>query len=290
MTTHQLLARPLRLPAEACAAIDELGPDATGELVVESPDGPRGSVFVESGRICWAAAAGLAPRLTELLAARANLSAERMEALFRKCRAERLPIGEHLVECGALSADDLRSALLQHTLESMARLCSRDAEAAFVPRAGKGYRPKFTFATLELVAALGAQEHAAVAADVRVHMRELLGDGIWSAAYVRPPTVGPPRLVVFEGSSTSVRSILGYGKWGATMLDVAGALDPERPLVCATREVQGVVSTLVLFARGPAFVVAETGPHGLARVLARRARAQTESQPRLALGAVPTPA
>lgn len=263
----------LRTGFEVCTFIDELGPAAIGEIIVRDRGGGRGAVFVERGRICWAAARGLAQRLTELLVVRARLQPHVMESLFLSCKRDRLPLGEQLVTRGMLSADALRETLLQHTLESLEHLCGRGARGAWCPRSGNGYSPRFTFATAELLAGIGAIHHAAIAPDLHATIRATFDPDEWGAAFVRDASSAFPEPVAVVGEVPHrVATLVRFGKWAASVLDVAAAFADETALFCFSRP-EGK-RPLVVFRRGAAIFVGETSTYGPARILNRRARAR----------------
>ncbi len=263
----------LRNTLEACALIDELGASAVGEILVHRVDGQRGTIFVERGRICWAAARGLARRLTELLGARAALAPGAMESMFTACKEMRVPLGEHLVNRGVLSAADLRVALLQHTTESLRALCTQDARAEWCPRLGKGYSPRFTFATAELLAHVGGAVHQATADLVRPTLQALFGDDEWGAAFVRTGSSAFPEPVAIQGTAPHAASTLvRVGKWAASALDIAAAFTQEVTLLATPRSGSAGETALVALRIGDAIVAGETGPHGPARILNRRAQ------------------
>ncbi len=79
---------------DVCSFVDDLSADATGEIVVGGRGASHdGAVFVEGGRICWAAARGLARRLSDLLATAARLDASEMEALYVTYTCNPSPLG-----------------------------------------------------------------------------------------------------------------------------------------------------------------------------------------------------
>ncbi len=263
----------LRSTFDICAFIDELGFSANGKLCVNGADGPRGTVFVEGGRVCWAAARGLARRLSELLGARAALAPAAMESLFQQCKAERIPLGEHLVSRGVLSAAQLREALLQHTIESLRHVCIVEGRGAWCPHPGAGYSPRFTFATAEVVARAGAAEHAEVAASVRPLLATLFDEGEWAAAFVRPSGCAFPEPVAVHGRVPhAATALLRMGKWAASVLDVAAVFSGDAPILSVSRASPSGDISLVAFRHGDAVVTGETGAHGPARILNHRAQ------------------
>ena len=263
----------VRNVTDLCTLVDELASPATGEIVVRRAEAPCGSVFVEQGRVCWAAARGLARRLTELLGERASLPSRQMESFFVSCRAQNVPLGEHLVGRGVLAAKDLREALLQHTAESMTSLCEGHARAVWSPRSGKGYSPSFTFTTAELVARVGATAHAREAVVLAPVLADAFGDDDWGAAFLRAPACASPEVVAVQGaiphaSTTLVR----LGRWATSSLDVAATFSDRYALLSTTRSSSPAARSIVAFRHGDAVVAGETDEHGPARILNRRAQ------------------
>lgn len=264
---------------ESCSFVDELGASATGELVVSEVGGGEasGALFVECGRICWAAARGLARRLTECLAQRAAIAGRELETVFLACKAERTPFGEALVTRGILSAGDLREALLEHTCDSLRCLFAASARAVWKPRAGNGYSPRFTFTTAELVTEVGRSTHETMANQLKPVLEASFAEGgDWGAAFVRRG-VGPfPEPVATHGIvPADATSLIRLGKWAASALDMAVAFSDEAAMVAVARPRAtrlGSPGSLVAFRHGGVVIAGETGVHGPARILNRRAR------------------
>lgn len=275
-STNTERAIELRTIVDACTLVDTLGEHATGELVVEVSAGSAGTVFVERGRVCWAAARGLSRRLSQLLGERASVPPNAMETHFAWCKSRRVPLGEHLVTTGVLKPRDLREALLVHTVESLLCLCGSDARASFRPRSGEGYNPRFTFATAELVTRGFATAHVPRASQLQKAIDELFADEPWAAAFVRSPTVAFPEPVAMSGvNAIPVSMLLRYGKWGASALDVLSTFTDATALLSVMRP---CATALVAFRHDDALVVGETGAHGPARILNRRAQARARGE------------
>lgn len=256
----------LRSANDVYPLVDDLGPNAVGELVVAGDDGARGAIFIEGGRICWAAASGLAPRLTQLLVARSSVPPPAMESIFRSCKAERTPLGEHLIRIGALRPEDLRAALLQHTFESLGRLFASWACVTWCPRSGSGYSPKFTFTTAELMAYSGGQQHRSLAAEV---VPILASSFAWAAAFVRTREVAYPVPIAVTGEELArTKPLLRFGKWATSALDVVAAFNDPSAIYVVRRGSANVVA----FCHGAAIVAGKTDAHGPALILNRRAR------------------
>lgn len=133
--------------------IELLPEGTTGAFVFGPADKPVGTVLVEDGQICWAAAAKTGKRLTCLIEERANGSIEKglIQMVFDECRLTGAPVGETLVERGILSPETFREVLLEHTVESFKVLMSEtEMPPQWVTHRRKGYNPQFTFSTHEV--------------------------------------------------------------------------------------------------------------------------------------------
>jgi len=262
---------------DVCEFVDELDPDEVGELVVEcrpSKD-PCGKVFVEGRRVCWAAARGLARRLTELLVARAGLDATQLESTYAACKETRTPLGEYLVRKGMVEAGELRAALREHTIESLVHVCHQgEVRAGWIPRRTGGYSPRFTFSTSELLPLAFAASHREIAAEADPELRAIFASGAssageWGAAFVRTPARASPDPVAAHGTLPSTSAaLLRVGKWASSALDVVSTFqDPDAIVSAMDGE-----SMLVAWRHGGAIIAGRMEPRGPARILNRRAR------------------
>jgi hypothetical protein len=259
---------------DVCACVDELPPDAAGELSLSGTSmAIEGAVFVERGRVCWAAARGLSRRLRDLIAAPARLSAVEMEALYDACKRKRAPLGEHLVGTGLVSASQLRSALLRHTSESLHALCASATHGAWVARKAGSYNPRFTFPTAEILASTEAESFPDLAERARAELESAFRAGEWGAAYVRSSSrAGPQPVALFGDAPDRVEPLLRLGRWACDGLDVSGVAHGARPFVAAVLD----DVTLVAWRHGDVVVAGHTDAHGPARLLNRRARARRQ--------------
>ncbi len=264
----------IRSTVDICSFVDRLAVDDVGELLVAHDEANipsvRGAVFVEGGRVCWAAARGLASRLTQLLMQPSGLDAATMEELYRRCKIERAPLGEFLVARGIVRPEDLRAALLQHTTESLDVLCDARTVARWWPRPG-GYNARFTFKTSELLVRWFALRHGADGERLREAL-ETFSDsttGEWGAVFVRVPSLAAPLPIVVRGALPEKSfAVLRVGKWAASALDVAATFQGADVLVTAA-EPGG--TTLVAWRHEGRIVAGRMSPNGPARVLHRRA-------------------
>lgn len=260
--------RRLYAPDEALAFIDGLDEQATGNVLFVDAEGATvGVAFVETGRLCWVAADGMAPRLTTLLIDRSQgaLSRARVEQVVRECRESRRPIGERLVALGLISSTGLRQAVLEHTLESLESLVAWGVSLRWVPRSAGGYSPQFTFSTGEVAAAFHARldpAHAGRAAEV-----------------VARATAAEDSVAVFRAIEGELRLLHLSGPetpptWELTELasslllmgQITEALDPEARVMAFVAGSGGVVTLLT---NGLLYCVLVRDPRAMARALSR---------------------
>lgn len=218
--------------------VEELPDPAVGALCVGVESRVEGTVLVEGGRVCWATARGMQRRLTDLLCAEGGSSVDKakLDEVFRQCRADGRPLGEALVERKLVSAEGLRTALKQHTVEGIRKLAEgKPGQLRWVPHQRARYDAVFTFGTADLLTALSA---------------ELLSPAAERARALALPTSSSSPLVVFhrgQGMSIpmpvhgvgldvlSTTSLLALGRWGASTGDLARAT-PDGQAAVAWRE------------------------------------------------------
>jgi hypothetical protein len=254
---------------DVCSFVDDLPPDAVGEIVFlgHGHDGPIGAVFVENGRVCWAAASGLARRLSDLLAASAGLDSAAMEDHYRHCKRLGAPLGEHLVNAGLVTAEGLRSALLKHTAESLEVLCAPGHAAQWVSRRRGGYSPRFTFRTPEVLSHIFASIHPRVAEDAVAELADAFADRGWGAAFMRSSTrASPDPVAVYGHSLDRVQALVRLGRWASSTLDITTALNDESAFVATVLE----NGALVAWKSNETIIAGWTNAYGPARLLNRR--------------------
>jgi hypothetical protein len=211
------------------AAVDDRPPTEAGAFVIDGDDlgSVHGTVFVENGRVCWAAAAGRSGRLRDLLHCNSARPIEDVELddAFAECRGTRRPLCELLAERGLIGDDGLRAALKQHTIESLIAQCDgSDRPVIWVPHRRRGYHARFTFSPIELLAAAGAQ----------LYPTESAGADLGLAALPAAQTAGSfaigdedePIAVWTTGSAWRVRDLLELGDWAAAALAVCNGFSP----------------------------------------------------------------
>lgn len=281
VASRPLVARQVSIasPEDLCAFVDELDPGSAGKLVF-SDGRTTGAVFVEDARICWAAAEGLSARLTELLVAKANVSADEMESLYRRCKSERAPLGEYLVGTGIVSAADLRSALARHTVESIRALVATHLVAEWCPRPHGGYNPRFTFGTSEVLARAGSAADEARSARAATELDACFSEGEWACAIVRDASRAAPSPIALHGAApASARELARVAKWAVSSLDMAAAFQATDAMLTVElppgrrtprREV------VVAFGHEGIVYVGEATLQAPARILHRRTRAKRQ--------------
>jgi hypothetical protein len=199
-----------------------------------------GGVFVEAGRICWAAAPGLQRRLGDLLREHAMLSHVDLEALFIRCRAEGKPLGRALLEENLIPPGDLEAALRRHSAESLVELCRDDLPTIWVPHSGRGYSPRLTFQPIEVLFDVVRLFHPGAQADAMAELGAVAGGSRHGGAFLvddaREITVP-----VAELGGISVRELRALGRWSTS-------------IATATREL-GVAPTFTLAATGDGLTI-----------------------------------
>lgn len=190
-----------------------------------------GGVFVEDGRVCWAAANGMAKRLTDLLSQKARPGAD-LTALYRECRAAKRPLGETLVETGVVSVDDLASSLRRHTAESLIEIVNTSSTGTWTAHAG-GYAPQFTFTPLEtyfdVVDIVLGPTHETAAAGLSVLARPTRR----GAAFI---SFGDVVVPVASSGDVALRDLWALGAWSASLRAAAHELAVEPSFALGTTD------------------------------------------------------
>lgn len=205
------------------AAVEDRSPSESGAFLIEGDgDGVLGSVFVETGRVCWATTPGRSGRLRHLLhrhSAR-RLDNTELDTALAECRDARRSLAELLVERGLVSHDGLRAALKQHTVESLIAQCDGSPRpVTWVPHRQRGYHAHFTFSPVELLAAAGAQlypsESAGAAQGVVIELPVVTAGSFAIGDEDQPVAVWTTGATAWR-----VRDLLELGDWAAAALGV----------------------------------------------------------------------
>jgi hypothetical protein len=206
--------------------IEALPEKATGALVFGPPT--QGTVLVENGRICWAAAAGMERRLAELLRAYADEPPEskRVEDVYKRCKRDSIPVVKALVDSGLVSLDGLREVIRQHTSEALIALTREDVQEqpSFLAHKAQGYDAKFTFDPAELLVSVGTVCNPELAVRARGDFEGLLRSGVYAMSFARPPQSNVPApLYRSPGSYFTLKQMMALGRWAFSALDVCNA-------------------------------------------------------------------
>ena len=210
-------------PLAILAHVEQVAPASSGELVLAREGRTRGVVYVEHGRVCFAAARGLGSRLADLLRTRARIevTARGMVELLRHGRDHDTPLGELLVESGMMTPDGLMGALRRHTAESLVHIGAVPVTAWWIPRERGGFQPRFTLSPVMLapcVGALLAGREPAATLDPFARVQGAVAGG----AFVRPASETVP---IAAAGMASVEALRRLGAQVTEALDVAGRIE-----------------------------------------------------------------
>ncbi len=262
-------------PALAVPTLERIEEDhaaATGALVFGPRDAPLGTVLLETGRICWAVAAGMRRRLSDLLRSQSEVEVERerLEAIYRRCQRESIPLGEALVAEGIVSVEGLQRALRQHTAEAL-MILGTSGVPAWVAHRRQKYDARFTFAPAEILVSAGAITHPRLASAGRIELEDTLELGGTGAAFARGGgSSGGIPVAELRAGHLCLAELGAVGRWAADTLDVCAAFSPERHLVTTTTP-RG--QSMAAWSSGSIVFVAICGdPSELAAVVVKRAR------------------
>jgi hypothetical protein len=215
---------------DVLAAVDDRPASESGAFVVDGDsDGVvRGSVFVETSQVCWAAATGRRSRLRHLLrhhAAR-ELDDHELDDVVACCREENRTLAAELEARALISSLGLRAALKQHTVESLIAQCDGSHAVTWVPHRQRGYGARFTFPPIELLAAAGAElyPHEAAGADGNLALAQPAARTAGSFA------IGDDdEAVAVQVAGThilAVRDLLELGSWASAALAACHGFSP----------------------------------------------------------------
>jgi hypothetical protein len=280
----EALSRPntgnVQAAIELLQHVESLPATATGALSF----GDDGVVLLQNRRICWAVAADMHKRLTDLLCQQRNppLQRDAMEALFRQCKSDGKPIGEALVSSGLLSEAELRRALARHNGEAIARIArGRRRSTGFLPHTKTGYDARFVFPAVELLASLSAGLDPALAHQASTQLRETLVAGATGFAFTRDQELGLPVVVaVDQACELRVAETMAVGNWSSRLFEITALFDPSASVAagtwCSTTGIvtwrDGLVSYVAVCSTRPASTL-------LMSHLAKRARAAGDRLP-----------
>jgi hypothetical protein len=260
--------------------IEKLPASATGAYMFGPTGRPTGTILVERGRVCWAGAAQMGHRLTDILRRRIDKGVEpgALEEIVRRCRLESTPLGEALVASGLLSSDGLRDALRQHTSEAILHLGQAAADSpTWLAHRRQRYDARFTFSPAELLASVGAACMPELAEAARREMQATLSHGGGGLAFTWIGASDAP-FPIFEmrTSKLTVSDTIRLADWGAHMRETESVIRAV-PRVVVTRSAHG--DSMITWATGQViYVVICQSPSSLAHVLGKRVRASPDGR------------
>jgi len=179
--------------------------------------------------VCWAAATGRSARLRDLLRQHAEraLDDAELDEVFARCRDEQRSLGAVLVERELVSDHGLRAALKQHTVESLLAQCDgSDRAITWVPHRRHGYRARFTFPPIELLAAAGAELYPNEAAIAGRPIELALPAAQTAASFAIGDNDEAVAVRVASTAVIPVRDLLELGNWAAAALAVCNGFSP----------------------------------------------------------------
>lgn len=227
--------------------IEQLPVQTSGAYLVRDGEQVCGTICVERGRVCWAAARGLASRLTDRLC-EVEKNPERRDALhhlYRRCMSEQLPLGATLVKSQVVTEEVWREALTQHTAESLLQLSPFLSRVpAWLGHDSGTYQSDFALDGVEVAAGIGALLHHRSKQLAAVEFGQVLPRDVFAAAFVWPQEE-IDHFPVFASKSHdhSVASVLDLGRWGHQQLQllhvvvercqvVTGIFERSQAVVC----------------------------------------------------------
>jgi hypothetical protein len=210
-------------------AIDESHAGQSGSLTFGGPS--QGIVLVQSGRICWAASSMVPTRLTDRLVHASAAGELELRRTFHECRQSGRPFGQTLVERGIVTAEVLRTALLQHNAETLLELAGHPAPQ-WQPARVEHYDPRLTFSSSELLAHSADAWWGPLAARARDELHAAIrGSDAQGLAFLRVP----------EGDD----SIVPVGMVGMDHLTARETLAIGRTAVGVMRSCRAIAGHLV---------------------------------------------
>jgi len=256
--------------------IEALPESATGALVFNGTT--QGTVLVENGRICWAAATGMERRLTELLRAYADEPPEskRIEDVYKRCKRDSIPLVKALIDSGLVSFDGMKEVIRQHTSEALVALTREPLteSPSWVAHRHQGYDAKFTFDPSELIVSVGSLSHPDLAGRARLDFEGLLRSGVYAVAYARPQDAATPvPLYRSPGAYFTLRQVMSLGRWAVSALDVCNTYS-VRAKIAATLVEPGEY-LVAWHSRGVVSVAQCEDSMSFAFIVGKRARASS---------------
>lgn len=260
-------------------SLDALSPETTGTYVVRDTEAARGVVYVEGGKLCWAAAQGMGRRLKQLLCEfdeAGKLRPEMLRRICQHCRDEQVPLSKVLVSQQIISYEALRNALARHTAESLLRLSPLLVSSPdWVPHAAGSFHPMFSFEGIEAAAWIGGVLHDDVQSAARRLLAKTVPADCFAAAFAWPQShMDQLPVLITSAVNRSTRLALGLGTWAREQLQdlhVAGGATSYAVAIAN----DGSSAVAWPFAAGYCVALCEQPGH-LARLISNLSRKQDE--------------
>lgn len=216
------------------AGVDDSSQSESGVLSFKSESKPVGSVLVDRGRVCWAF--GPTPSLDRFISNvvdHSPLSAAALRSLLVRCRSQRLPLWDTLLNEQALSDAILRDAVKDHCVDAFMQIdAAKPTERQWKPRAP--LRARYGLPMIELVSEVATRRVPDAAAAVCQEVEKLAARGVSAMAFVDGLPYCP------KGLSLSWTEVMELYGWATGFLEAAkAAVHNGRALI--TRSDQGFV-------------------------------------------------
>lgn len=258
-TTHEVSGTPLRLDfSEAdplrvlplMEAVERMPAGATGAFLFGPVQKPFGTVLVENGRVCWAGAAQLGSRLSDLLRSMLSPGADphTLEETVRRCLRTSTPLGEALVQSGLMSAEHFREALCTHTSEALLVLTQDEqAQPTWHAHRKQRYDARFTFSPTEILSGVGACIAPQAAAEARRDLARYLKSEGCGLAFAELADAGETEgdskkfFPVSEkrGAALTITEMQQLGAWGRSALSKMSLGPGAQPRLFTLRGAEG---------------------------------------------------
>lgn len=209
--------------------IEKLSGQASGAYVVrDSKQQVCGTICVEHGRLCWAAAKGLASRLTARLCDLdvGDYRRSALHRLYRQCMDEQLPLGATLVQSRMVTEEAWRKALVQHTAESLLQLSPLLAVTpAWLQHDSGTYHSPLSLDGVEAAVCIGGLLHQGARERATQEFVQVLPPGVFAAAFVWPEReVDTFPVLATSNANRPVSTVLDLGRWGNHQLQLLHAV------------------------------------------------------------------
>lgn len=239
----------------AMRVVESLPPSACGAFMVETREEAIGTILVESNRVCWGAAPGMGGRFRDILLSHCDESIQQpeLEAVCQRCRRDSQPLMERLVDDGWMSAEQVRAAIKQHTIESLltvdatvTSLCGSHTlewPMRWIEHAGAGFNPRHTFGTVELMEAAGIQRLDEYDAEVMIdHLADLANDRSALVAFSFQPEGTPIFVGAAEHLPLDTFDLVDLTTWSDAALGASPGFSPQVAHRCARSADGGTVA------------------------------------------------